>query len=216
MDATEYRRVIRSLRYLLHTQPDLSFAVGMASRFMQRPTEMHQKIVKQFLRYLKGTMHYGLVYYSGGGPEMITAYINSDLAGDLDDRKSTGGMAFYVNECLVTWNLQKQKTVVLSLCEAQFMAAIAAACQALWLRSLLADLVGGELNPVKMLVDNKSAIALMRNPMFHGCRKHIDTRVHFICECVEGGQIIVDFIRTEEQRADPLTKALPAMKLATI
>ena len=67
-----------------------------------------------------------------------------------------------------------------------------------------------------MLVDKKSAIALMKNLVFHGRTKHINTRFHFICECVEGGQIIVDFIRTEEQRADPLTKALSAMKLATM
>ena len=65
-----------------------------------------------------------------------------------------------------------------------------------------------------MLVDKKSAIALMKNLVFHGRTKHINTRFHFICECVEGGQIIVDFIRTEEQRADPLTKALSAMKMA--
>ena len=215
VDATEYRRVIGSLRYLLNTRPDLSFAVGVASRFMQRPTEMHQKIVKQILRYLKGTMHYGLVYCSGG-VERITGYTDSDLAGDLDDRKSTGGMAFYVNECLVTWNSQKQKTVTLSSCEAEFMAATAAACQALWLRSLLSELVREEPKPVKMLVDNKSAIALMKNPVFNGRSKHIDTRFHFIHECVEEGKIMVDFIRTEEQRADPLTKALPAVKLATM
>ena len=55
VDATEYRRVIGSLRYLLNTRPDLSFAVGVASRFMQRPTEMHQKRVKKILRYVKGT-----------------------------------------------------------------------------------------------------------------------------------------------------------------
>ena len=177
---------------------------------------MHQKIVKQILRYVKGTMHYGLVYCSGGGAERITGYTDSDLASDLDDRKSTNGMAFYVNECLVTWNSQKQKTMALSSCEAEFMAATAAACQALWLRSLLSELVGEEPKPVRMLVDNKSAIALMRNPVFHGRSKHIDTRFHFIGECVEEGKIMVDFIRTEEQRADPLTKALPTVKLATI
>ena len=216
VDATEYRRVIGSLRYLLNTRPDLSFAVGVASRFMQSPTEMHQKIVKQILRYVKGTMHYGLVYCSGGGAERITGYTDSDLAGDLDDRKSTGGMAFYVNECLVTWNSQKQKTVALSSCEAEFIAATAAVCQTLWLRSLLSELVGEEPKPVRMLVDNKSAIALMKNPVFHGRSKHIDTWFHFIRECVEEGKIMVDFIRREEQRADPLTKALPAVKLATM
>ena len=74
------------------------------------------------------------------------------------------------------------------------MAATAAACHALWLRSLLAEIIGAEPKLVKMFVDNKSAIALMKNPMFHGHRKHIDTRFHFIWECVEEGKIIVEFI----------------------
>ena len=52
VDATEYRRVIGCLRYLLHTRPDLSFSVWMESRFMEKPTVMHQKAVKQILRYL--------------------------------------------------------------------------------------------------------------------------------------------------------------------
>lgn len=147
---------------------------------------------------------------------MITGFTDSDLAGDLDDRKSTGGMAFYLNDCLVSWNSQKQKTVALSSCEAEFMAATAVACQALWLRSLLAELMGKEPKAVKVLVDNKSAIALMKNPVFHGRSKHIDTRFHFIRECVEEGQIVLEFVRTDEQRADPLTKALPAARLATM
>ena len=100
VDASEYRRIIRCLRYLLHTWPDLSFAVGMASRFMERPTVMHHKAVKQNLRYLKGTMHYGLVYGRGGVAEEITGFTDSDMAGDMDDRKSTSGMAFYVRSVL--------------------------------------------------------------------------------------------------------------------
>ena len=214
VDATEYRRVIGCLRYLLHTRPDLSFAVGVASRFMEKTIVMHYKVVTQILRYLKGTIHFGLVYSRGGAEEVITGFTDSDLAGDMDDRKSTSGMAFYINGSLVSWCSQKQKTVALSSCEAEFMAATAAACQALWLRSVLSELTGGEPGVVKLYVDNKSAIALMKNPVFHGRSKHIDTKYHFIRECIDEGQIAVQFVCTEEQRADALTKALPAAKLA--
>jgi hypothetical protein len=86
------------------------------------------------------------------------------------------------------------------------MAATAAACQTLWVRSLLAELVGPQPAAVTMFVDNKSAIALMKNPIFHGCSKHIDTKYHFIRECVKG-QVVIEFVRTDEQRADALTKA---------
>ena len=96
IDATEYRRIIGCLHYLLHTRPDLSFAIGVASRFMERPTILHQKAVKHILRYLKGTVHYGLVYPRRSSEMVITDYSDSDLAGDMDDRKSTGGMIFYL------------------------------------------------------------------------------------------------------------------------
>lgn len=215
VDATEYQRVIGCLRYLLHTRPDLSFAVGVASRFMERPTLMHFKAVKQILRYLKGTIDCGLVYAARNGDMQITGYTDSDLAGDVDDRRSTGGMAFYINGSLVAWSSQKQKTVALSSCEAEFMAATAAACHALWLRALLVEIVGGPAKVVKLFVDNKSSIALMKNPVFHGRSKHIDTRYHFIRECFDGGQVVIEFVRTEEQRVDALTKGLPAAKLAT-
>ena len=73
-----------------------------------------------------------------------------------------------------------------------------------------------EPRPVTLFVDNKSAIALMKNPVFHGRNKHIDTRLHFIRECVENWQIIVEFINTGEQQADVLTKALTEVKLAAM
>ena len=200
VDATEYRRVIDCLRYLLHTRPDLSFAVGMASRYMEKPTMMHHKAVKHILRYLKGTIHFGLVYTRGRyEEEELVGYTDSDLASDPDDRKSTGGMAFYINGSLISWGSQKQKIMALSSCEAEFMAVTAAACQALWLRSLISELTGCKPKPMTLFVDNKSAIALMKNPVFHGHSKHIDTRFHFLHECVEKGQIMVEFVSTREQ-----------------
>jgi hypothetical protein len=127
MDATEYKKVIGCLRYLLHTRPDMCFSVGMASRYMERPTLMHQRAVKQILRYLKGTVDYGLVYTQEGKQEMLVAYSDSDHAGDVVGRRSTGGMVFYLNESLITWNSHKEKTVALSSCESEYMAATTAA-----------------------------------------------------------------------------------------
>ncbi|XP_039128856.1 uncharacterized mitochondrial protein AtMg00810-like [Dioscorea cayenensis subsp. rotundata] len=216
VDCTEYRKIIGYLRYLLHTWPDLSYAVGMASRYMERPTVIHHKVVKQILRYLRGTIHFGLVYMKGHQEVSISGFSDSDLAGDQDGRRSTTGMAFYFNGNLISWNSQKQKTVALSSCEAEFMAATAAACQALWLRNLVGELTRTDLKPVILFVDNKSAIALMKNPVFHGRSKHIETRFHFIRECVERGQIVVEFVNTGEQRADALTKALSVVKLAAM
>lgn len=121
-------------------------------------------------------------------------------------------MAFYLNESLVTWVSQKQRCVALSSCEAEFMAATAAACQAIWLRKVMMQIAGESIVPVVIYIDNKSAIDLAKNPTFHGRSKHIDIRYHFIRECVERGEIIVKHINSENQRADSLTKALFAVK----
>lgn len=92
------------------------------------------------------------------------------------------------------------------------MAAIAAACQANWLRNLLGQLMEEYSGPVVLFIDNKSAIDLARNPVFHGRSKHIDIRYHFIGECIEKGEIIVKHISSENQREDTLTKALTTIK----
>lgn len=212
VDATEFKSIIGGLRYLVHTRPDLAYSVSIVSRFMERPTLLHQNAAKRILRYVKGTINLGLIYIRDSQNNILTEYSDSDLAGHVDDRKSTGGMAFYLNESLVTWVSQKQRCVALSSCEAEFMATTAAACQAIWLRNLLTQLTGKDMGPVTIYVDNKSAIDLAKNPVFHGRSKHIDIRYHFIRECVAKGEIKVKYVSTNEQRADSLTKALTTVK----
>nr|GEZ70318.1 ribonuclease H-like domain, reverse transcriptase, RNA-dependent DNA polymerase [Tanacetum cinerariifolium] len=106
----------------------------------------------------------------------------------------------------------KQATVALSSCESEFIAATAAVTQALWLKRLLSRLTHTEEEKITIMVDNKSAIALMKNPVFHGRSKHIDTKYHFIRECVERDDIQVEFVSGEHQKAEILTKALPKIK----
>jgi hypothetical protein len=93
-------------------------------------------------------------------------------------------------------------------CEAECIAAAAAACQGVWLARLLTDMIGTESGAPELPVDNQSAIALSKNPVFHERSKHIDVRFHYIRECVDEGRIIIDYTTTEEQLADILTKAL--------
>ncbi|XP_074342579.1 secreted RxLR effector protein 161-like [Apium graveolens] len=212
VDATEYRCIVGSLRYLTHTRPDISYAVGVVSRFMQNPTEKHQQAVKHILRYVKGTVHYGLVYANEKNRNILYGFSDSDLAGDVIDRRSTGGMCFYLNKSLISWASQKQRVVALSSCEAEYMSATTAACQSIWIQGLLEEILGQRLGPVVLHVDNKSAIELMKNPVLHGRSKYIDVRFHFIRECIERGKLVVKYVVTLEQRADILTKALGRVK----
>lgn len=197
---------------MVHTRPDIAYSVGIISRFMERPTTLHLNAAKRILRYVKGTMEYGLIYAKGSRNYLLCGYSDSDMASNVVDRRSIGGMAFYLNESLITWVSQRQRCVELSSCEVEFMAATAAACQGVWLRNLLGQITDMKLGAVTIFIDNKSAIDLAKNPVFHGRSKHIDIRYHFIRECVERGEIVVKYVRSEEQRADVLTKLMATQK----
>ncbi|GJY40225.1 ribonuclease H-like domain, reverse transcriptase, RNA-dependent DNA polymerase [Tanacetum coccineum] len=215
VNSTEYRSLIGCLRHLLHTRPDLSYSVGLLSRFMQEPREQHMKAIRQVLRYVKGTKDYGITYKHNGGNK-IHGFSDSSYGVNTQEGKGTTGIIFYYGESPISWSTQKQATVALSSCESEFIAATAAATQALWLKRLPSKLTHSQEEKVTIQVDNKSAIALMMNPVFHGRSKHIDTKYHFIRECVEKEDIQVEFINGEYQKADILTKALPKIKFLTM
>ncbi|XP_074360137.1 secreted RxLR effector protein 161-like [Apium graveolens] len=204
--------MIGGLRYLVHTRPDIAYSVRIVSRYMEKPTEMHLLAAKRILRYVRGTLNHGLVYNRGSISELLTGYSDSDVAGHVEDRRSTGGMVFYLDDGLVTWASQKQRSVALSSCEGEFMAATAAACQAIWLWKMVSQVTGKHVEPVVLYLDNKSAIDLTKNFVFHGQSKYINIRYHFIRECVENGDILVKHVSTDLQRADVLTKALPTAR----
>nr|GEW50235.1 ribonuclease H-like domain, reverse transcriptase, RNA-dependent DNA polymerase [Tanacetum cinerariifolium] len=130
VDATYYRSLIGSLKYLLHTRPDLSYSVGLPSIFMQDPKDHHLKAIKQVIRYIKGTKEHDIIYKKKGDCK-ITGYSDSRYEINIDQRKGTTRIVFYFGESPITWCTQKQPMVALSSCESKFMAATGAACQAL-------------------------------------------------------------------------------------
>nr|CAE04657.2 OSJNBa0061G20.13 [Oryza sativa Japonica Group] len=199
VDPTEYRSIVGSLRYLVNTRPDLAYSVGYASRFMEKPTSEHWAAVKHILRYISGTIKTGCWYgREEVGNAKLVGFSDSDMAGDLDDRKSTTGVLFRYGGSLISWQSQKQKVVALSSSEAEYIAATTAACQGIWLSRLIAELLDAEPGQTTLMIDNKSAINLCKIPVFHDRSKHIDTRYHFIRECVEKKQIAVEYVCSED------------------
>ena len=106
--------------------------------------------------------------------------------------------------------------VALSSCEAEYIASANAACQGIWLSRLLGELLGIQVPKVRLLVDNKSTIALSKNLVHHDRSKHIDTRYHFIRDCVDRGEVDINHVSTTEQLADILTKALGRVKFVEL
>jgi hypothetical protein len=134
--------------------------------------------LKRIIRYASGTLDHGLYYPRCPGEAHLVGY--SDHVDDIDTSKSTSEILFFFGKCLISWQSVKQHVVALSSCEAEYIAASTALTQALWLVRLLGDLLGRDTGVVELRVDNKSALALAKNPIFHERSKHIRVRYHFI------------------------------------
>ncbi|CAL1375783.1 unnamed protein product [Linum trigynum] len=211
VDGKLYRSLVGSLIYLTHTRPDICHSVSLISRFMNEPSKLHFAAAKRILRYLQGTKKLGLTYKKEAESK-LTGYTDSDWAGSLDDRKSTSGYIFCLGSKPISWSSKKQKTVALSSAEAEYIAATDAACEAVWLKRLISDLQQNENGPTIIHCDNMSAIAMTKNPVFHARSKHIELRHHFIRDLVNEGLIVMEFINTDDQPADILTKAVTREK----
>ncbi|RDY12355.1 Copia protein, partial [Mucuna pruriens] len=194
VDPTHYRSIVRCLRYLCNTRLDLNFNVGLVSRFMQEPRKSHLLVAKRILRYVQGTVDFGILLPKG---EVVVelelvGYSDSNWCGDKQDRKALQG-------ALISWSSTKELVVALSSCEFEYIAASEIACQAMWLDALLGELFEE---------DNKSVIDLARHPASHRRSKHIETRFYFLREQVSSKKLKIEHCRTEIQFANIFTKAL--------
>ena len=163
---------------------------------MERPKEAHWHAAKRVLRNVKGTKRFGILY------------TDSDWAGSVDDRKNTSGYVFHMSSGAISWASKKQHIVALYTAEAEYVAAIAVACQAVSMRRMLRSLCHEQTKGTMFFCDNRSPISLSNNSVFHKRTKHIDTRFHYIRELVNNGEIVLQHCKTQEQVADILTKPL--------
>ena len=148
----------------------------------------------------------------GRGDLNLQGYVDSDLGGDVDTRRSTTGYVYTFGGTAVSWVSQLQKLVALSTTEAEYVAITEASKEMLWLKNFLVEL-GKTGVEHKLFSDSQSAIHLAKNSMFHSRTKHIQLRYHFIRSLLEDGELTVEKIRGSENPADMLTKMVATDKL---
>jgi hypothetical protein len=207
IDPTLYKMLVGILMYLTTTIPDIMVVVSLISRFMETPKSTHWQAGKRILRYIARTTDFGIRYTSNLNFELIV-YIDSDFVGSIDDRKSTSGYVFILGSGEVAWASKKQPIVTLSSTDAEHVATTTTACQVVWIRIILNELLHEQNGSTQIVCDNKSTIALSKNHVFHKQSKHIDTRYHFIQELVNRKEIYVQFCRSEEKFANIFKKHL--------
>lgn len=210
-DSTMYRKLVGSLIYLTITRPDIMFAVGVVSQYMEKPRKPHLDAVRRILRYVRGTFDLGILYKKCKEDEVV-GHCDADYAGDPDTRMSTTGYTFNLGAGAVSWCSKRQPSVSLSTTEAEYKAAAMAAQECTWLMQLLKDLYQSTDEPVLLHCDNQSTIRLAENPIFHARTKHVEVQYHFVREKVLEGDIEMKYIQTNDQVADLFTKGLTVTK----
>ena len=201
-DATLYRQLVGSLIYLTVTRLDISYAVHIVSQFMAAPRSPHYAAVLRILRYLKGTIFDGL-HFSSHSSLTFQAYSDADWVGDPTDRRSTTGYCFLLGRS------KKLTVVARSRTETEYRALAATTTGLIWLRWLLKDLGIDFSIATKLHCDNRSAIQIAHNDVFHERTKHIEIYCHFIRHHLLQGIPTLQSISSQDQLADIFTKLLP-------
>ncbi|XP_023754735.1 uncharacterized mitochondrial protein AtMg00810-like [Lactuca sativa] len=204
----KYRKLVGKLLYLNFTRPDISHAVQQLSQFLHSPTDTHWQAALQVLKYLKGTPSKGLFFDKKSSDITILAYSDSDWALCKDTRRSLTGYCIFLGSSLISWKTKKQKTMSRSSCEAEYRSLAATVCEPLWISYILRDLKIKMHIPVTLWCDNKAAIHITENPIFHERTKHLDIDCHLVRDQYKIGFVRPKHISKKEQAADIFTKAL--------
>lgn len=215
MDKYPYANVVGSIMYsMICTRPDLAYSLSMVSRFMSNPGMPHWQALKWIMRYLRSSMGLGLLYKKreeNDDDNDVIGYADSDHGGCLDSRRSMTAYIFTIYGNIVSWKASLQKVIATSTTESEYVAITEAVKEGLWLKGFLGELLQRK-ESVTVYSDNKSAICLIKNPVFHERTKHIDIKLHFVRDLVSSGKVKVLKIDTEENPADALTKVLSVAK----
>lgn len=202
-----YQELIGALNYLATaTRPDIAHIVSCLSQFNTCHGEQHWSAAKRVLRYLKGTINFGLTYSKNSGS--LEGFVDADWAGCPVDRRSYTGFVFKLNGAAISWESRKQRTVALSSTEAEYMALTEAAKEAIYIRGFMSELGFSDPEKMQLSCDNRGAQFLARNHIFHARSKHIDVRHHFVRDILREGQLEIKFLPSERMPADLLTKGL--------
>ncbi|GJW52933.1 ribonuclease H-like domain-containing protein [Tanacetum coccineum] len=209
VDPTLYRSLAGSLQYLTFTRPDITYAVQQVCLYMHDPREPHFSALKRILRYVQGTLDYGLQLFSSTTDSLI-AYSDADWAGCPTTRRSTSGYCVFLGNNLLSWSSKRQPTLSRSSAEAEYRGVANAVAETCWIRNLLRELHTPLSSATIVYCDNVSVVYLSSNPVQHQRTKHIEIDIHFVRDLVATGQVRVLHVPSRFQYADIFTKGLPS------
>ncbi|GJV15347.1 ribonuclease H-like domain-containing protein, partial [Tanacetum coccineum] len=185
-DPTLYRSLAGSLQYLTFTRPDISYAVQQVGLYMHDPRDPHFSALNRILRYVRGTLDYGLQLYSSSVTSLV-AYSDADWAGCPTTQRSTSGYCVFLGNNLLSWSSKRQPTLSRSSAEAEYRGVAETCC----LRNLLCEVYTHLSSATLVNCDNVSVVYLSSNPVQHQRIKHIEIDIHCVRDLVVVGQFPV-------------------------
>ncbi|GKA62780.1 retrovirus-related pol polyprotein from transposon TNT 1-94 [Tanacetum coccineum] len=204
----EYAKIIGSVMFLMnYTRPDIAYAVSRLSRYTHNPSNEHWDALYRLLQYLKVFKCVcTLINFPAVLEDIVCNWVS-----DNDEVSSTSGYVFTLGGCAISWKSSKQTCIARSTMEAEFIALELAGQEAEWLRNLLADipLWKKQSVPVSIHCDSQAAIGIAKNSVYNGKKRHIRIRHGIVKQLLKNGVICLDYVRSENNLADPFTKGLP-------
>ena len=211
MRGMPYSKAIGSVLWLaVVSRPDIAYAVGILSQFVQNLGLAHWEALKQVIIYLNTTKDLWLTF-GGRSKTLVEGYCNADWASQKH-RHLISGYSFHFRSGAISWSSKKQHIIALSSTKAEYIAQTHAAKEAIWLWNFVEEIRGSKAEPMGINCDNQGAIALAKDNKYHSRTKHIDLCYHFIREAVEDKKISISYIPTNDNLSDVLTKALARPK----
>lgn len=219
-----FRSMVGGLAYLATcTRPDLTFSVSVLARQLHNPSARHLAQVKRVLRYISGTLDYGLFFPSAGNLSAVSlrAAVDADWGGDKETRRSTTGFVIAVNCAPVMWRSKRQSVITLSSGEAEYVALSTCARELVWIRKLFWEMVhvstwqeSIHFSPTAIEVDSTAAMSMTQREDSTIRTKHISLKYHHVRELFQKRLITLVKVGTDFQVADVLTKVATIRTLA--
>ncbi|GJX64147.1 zinc finger, CCHC-type containing protein [Tanacetum coccineum] len=232
VDQLEYSRAIGCLMYAMtSTRPDIAYPVGRLSRFTSNPSRQHWQAITRMFKYLKGTMNYGLSYIRY--PSVLEGYSDASWINHVEDSYSTNGWVFLLGggaiswaskkqTCItgstmesefggaISWASKKQTCITGSTMESEFVALAAASKEAEWLRNLIHEILiwPKPISSISIHCESAATLAKAYSQMYNGKSRHLGVRHSMIRELIMNGVISIEFVRSQQNLADHLTKGL--------
>jgi hypothetical protein len=207
-DPTQFRSLVEGLQYLTFTRPDIAYAVQQICLHMHDPWEPHLAAMKHVLRYMRGSLDFGLHLWRSASSSELTVYMDADWADCPDTRRSTSSYVVFLDDNLVSWSSKHQNIISRSSTEAEYRIVANGMAEACWLYQLLQELHAPLSKSTLVYCDNINVVYLSTNPVQQQRTKHIEIDLHFIRECVAIGDVRVLHVLTTSQFTDIFTKGL--------